>query len=328
MCGRFAAFWDDQAIGYRLDADLVPGLPGPSWNIAPTQTVAVAVQGRDGARRLAPAYWSLIPPDAPTPRLDYPTFNARSETVLTRPTYRAAAEGFRAILPVSGYYEWDAGHHPWYFSASSASMAGSAAGDASGSSENPDSQSDAGAGIARSDNPARKDSKDGMEGKRNRGTRNQSTRNQSTRDGGQENVLWLAGLCSWWRDPATGRWTLTTTILTRDALGRAAQVHDRMPLLVPDTLIPAWLDRRTPGREILPAIQEFAQEQEEALATHEVAPLYGDGPRLLDPVTGTSDDRNGSRSQEASTHHDGSIVQHGSVPTQGTLWKDGQNEGL
>lgn len=145
-----------------------------------------------------------------------------------------------------------------------------------------------------------------------------------------ENVLWLAGLCSWWRDPATGRWTLTTTILTRDALGRAAQVHDRMPLLVPDALIPAWLDRRTPGREVFPAVQESAQKQEEALAAHEVAPLRGDGPRLLDPVTGTSDDRNGSKNQEASTHHDGSksqdvsIHRHGSVLTQGTLWKDAQ----
>lgn len=267
MCGRFAAFWDDQAIGYRLDADLVPGLPGPSWNIAPTRTVAVAVQGRDGVRRLAPAYWSLLPPDAPTPRPGYPTFNARSETALTRPTYRAAADGFRAILPANGYYEWDAGHHPWYFAA-------------------------------------------------------------------QGDVLWLAGLCSWWRDPATGRWTLTTTILTRDALGRAARVHDRMPLLVPDALIPAWLDRRTPGREVFPAVQESAQEQEEALDAHEVAALHGDGPRLLDPVTATADDRNGSKSQEASTHHDGSkshdgsIHRHGSVPTQGALWKDGQNEGL
>ncbi len=219
MCGRFAAFWDDQAIGYRLDADLVPGLPGPSWNIAPTQTVAVAVQGRDGARRLAPAYWSLVPPSAPSLHLDFPTFNARSETALVRPTYRAAADGFRAILPASGYYEWDSRHKPWYFTA-------------------------------------------------------------------QNNILWLAGLCSWWRDPATGRWTLTTTILTRDALGRAAQVHNRMPVIVPDGLIDPWLDRTVRGREIFPAVRPAAGEQAAVLASHEVAPLKGDGPHLLDPLRG------------------------------------------
>lgn len=230
MCGRFAAFWDDQAIGYKLDADPQPGLPGPSWNVAPTQTVAVAVQGKDGIRRLAPAYWTLIPPQSPTRDPGFPTFNARSETVLVRPTFRAAANGFRSIFPVSGYYEWDKHHTPWYFSDSAdfRSVSSSAS---------------------------------------------------------RSHALWIAGLCSWWRDPRTGRWLLTATILTRDAVGKAATVHNRMPVLVPDKLIDPWLDRSVPGSEILPSVRQSSERHSKALSLYEIAPLHGDGPHLLDPIS-------------------------------------------
>lgn len=257
MCGRFAAFWDDQAIGYRLDADLVSGLPGPSWNIAPTQTVAVVVQGRDDTRRLAPAYWSLIPPDAPDMHLDFPTFNARSETALERPTFRAAAQGFRSIFPVSGYYEWDGRHRPWYFTAS-------------------DDANNSGGGTRCAGE------KDGVnDDGGTAGTPGTSGRQD------KNSVLWLAGLCSWWRDPATGQWRLTSTILTRDAVGRAAQVHDRMPVIVPNGLVDPWLDRAVPGERILPDVHRAAGEQAGALASHEVAPLHGDSPHLLDPAQPT-----------------------------------------
>ena len=248
MCGRFAAFWDDQAIGYRLDADPQPGLPGPSWNVAPTQTVAVAVEGTDGHRRLAPAYWTLIPPTSPTRQLSFPTFNARSETALERPTFRAAAEHFRAIFPVNGYYEWDQKHHPWYFSPTCEKI-------------HADSQ------IGQSADPPEP-----------------VRATDRATDSSSSHVLWIGGLCSWWRDPQDGRWLLTATILTRPAIGRAVNVHERMPLLVPDPLIEPWLNRSYAGKDAFESVQSAAQKQEQALATHEVAPLHGDGPSLLTPV--------------------------------------------
>jgi len=34
------------------------------------------------------------------------TFNARAETVATKPMFRSAFKCNRCLIPVSGYYEW------------------------------------------------------------------------------------------------------------------------------------------------------------------------------------------------------------------------------
>jgi hypothetical protein len=46
------------------------------------------------------------------------TFNARAETVATKPMFRDAFKSKRCLIPASGYYEWhDApgGNQPYYF---------------------------------------------------------------------------------------------------------------------------------------------------------------------------------------------------------------------
>ena len=46
------------------------------------------------------------------------TFNARAETVRTKPFFRQAFKSRRCLISVSGYYEWQAtpvGKQPWYF---------------------------------------------------------------------------------------------------------------------------------------------------------------------------------------------------------------------
>ena len=48
------------------------------------------------------------------------TFNARAETVETKPFFRDAFKRTRCLIPVSGYYEWQdtpGGKQPWYFTA-------------------------------------------------------------------------------------------------------------------------------------------------------------------------------------------------------------------
>lgn len=72
-------------------------------------------------------------------------------------------------------------------------------------------------------------------------------------------VLALAGLYDWWRDPALpaedpASWLLSTTILTTAARGAPAEVHDRMPVVVPGDLRGGWLDPDLPGAEVLPGI--------------------------------------------------------------------------
>jgi putative SOS response-associated peptidase YedK len=53
------------------------------------------------------------------------TFNARAETVATKPMFRSAFKRNRCITPASGYYEWQTapdGKQPYYFTAEGASM--------------------------------------------------------------------------------------------------------------------------------------------------------------------------------------------------------------
>lgn len=57
----------------------------------------------------------------------------------------------------------------------------------------------------------------------------------------------FAGLYEWWRNPAAGddspdKWLLSTTIITREATGALAAIHDRMPVFLQPELIDEWLD--------------------------------------------------------------------------------------
>jgi len=70
----------------------------------------------------------------------------------------------------------------------------------------------------------------------------------------------LAGLYSWWRDPAVvdsddrAAWLLTMSILTTAADPSMADIHDRMPIPVPSGAYSAWLDPHAAGADVLPEI--------------------------------------------------------------------------
>jgi putative SOS response-associated peptidase YedK len=59
------------------------------------------------------------------------TFNARAETAETKPFFRDAFKRTRCMIPMSGYFEWQAtadGKQPWYFTAADGSPLLTAAG--------------------------------------------------------------------------------------------------------------------------------------------------------------------------------------------------------
>ena len=103
MCKRFALDldWDAIAAQFSVAEEDVRGdvLPRPSYNIAPTQNIAVIAQGKDGHRHLTGAYWSLIPSWSPGKTLPYPTYNARVESAHVKSTFaestRSGARSFR-----------------------------------------------------------------------------------------------------------------------------------------------------------------------------------------------------------------------------------------
>ncbi|MFC4430225.1 SOS response-associated peptidase [Citricoccus alkalitolerans] len=115
MCGRYVmarAIGDLVAdSGADVDEELV--LP-PNWNVAPTDDVAVVLEravptsgSEAGTRReIHVARWGLVPPWAKDLSVGSRAFNARSESVTEKPTFRSAVKARRCAVPVDGYYEW------------------------------------------------------------------------------------------------------------------------------------------------------------------------------------------------------------------------------
>jgi putative SOS response-associated peptidase YedK len=126
MCGGYALAEPTEVLEDVFTVDLVgENLPGPSWNIRPTNQVPVVVDTVDAAgvvhRRLESARWSLIPSwvkDAPP---KFSTFNARSEDAASKASWRDSVTSKRCLVPASGYYEWqvlaDGSKQPFYIHA-------------------------------------------------------------------------------------------------------------------------------------------------------------------------------------------------------------------
>ncbi len=123
MCGRFTnrLTWREIVALYRLAVPITPERNLPArYNICPTQTIDAVIE-RAGERELVPMRWSLIPAWWKKSANEVPsTFNARAETVATKPMFRAAFKRNRCLVPASGYYEWLAtptGKQPYYYTA-------------------------------------------------------------------------------------------------------------------------------------------------------------------------------------------------------------------
>ncbi|MEO1531896.1 MAG: SOS response-associated peptidase [Pseudomonadota bacterium] len=105
----------------RLDVMPAGAWPAPSWNVAPTQRVAIVVPGggEEGPRRVLSARWGLVPRwwRKPLAELKASTFNARSEEAYGKPMFRDAWKHGRCLVPALGYYEWTGkagAKTPWF----------------------------------------------------------------------------------------------------------------------------------------------------------------------------------------------------------------------
>lgn len=128
MCGRYASFKQAQDLADIFDvtqvAEEVADLR-PSWNVAPTQDVAIVVErlvddegriaGREGAgeptgpqRSLQVARWGLVPHWAKDPAIGNKMINARSETVAEKASFKSPLRKNRCLVLADGYYEWQA----------------------------------------------------------------------------------------------------------------------------------------------------------------------------------------------------------------------------
>ena len=139
MCGRIALYSEPDFLARVFDAQLgartsspTPGRAGTSGRCArswPSPMCRTA--GRAGGacglrtrerpvhRELGRYQWGLVPSWAKDPSMGNRTFNARAETVASKPSFRAAFTARRLAVVADGFYEWKpgpgTGKQPYYF---------------------------------------------------------------------------------------------------------------------------------------------------------------------------------------------------------------------
>lgn len=121
VCGRFVSSSDAGEIAGYFEVDQVSEQAldhHANYNTAPSTDVFVVYS--DGSmRRLDTFHWGLVPRWAKDLKIGNRLINARAETVSEKPSFRAAFRRRRCIMPADGFYEWSrpegAGRkQPWY----------------------------------------------------------------------------------------------------------------------------------------------------------------------------------------------------------------------
>jgi len=115
MCGRFARINTTKEIKEIFNIDQIEIELKPSYNIAPTQDVAVIVE--NGQSKLTAMRWGLIPFWAKYESIGSKLINARGETVDERPSFRHSFEKRRCLIVANGFYEWQhrgKGEYPFF----------------------------------------------------------------------------------------------------------------------------------------------------------------------------------------------------------------------
>ncbi|RWL99028.1 MAG: SOS response-associated peptidase [Mesorhizobium sp.] len=112
MCGRFALTATPHQTAAFLGLAELEGFP-PRYNIAPSQPVLMALAGPPRGpgsnlpdRQAMLVRWGLIPAWVEDTKAFPLLINARSENVLQKASFKTAMRHRRALVPASGFYEW------------------------------------------------------------------------------------------------------------------------------------------------------------------------------------------------------------------------------
>ena len=104
MCGRFVRQKEIDDIVTDFSVRAVACDLAPSYNVAPTQQVAVIIE--DGVKQMVSVRWGLVPSWASDLSVGSRMINARAETVVERDSFRDAFEKRRCLVVADGFYEW------------------------------------------------------------------------------------------------------------------------------------------------------------------------------------------------------------------------------
>jgi putative SOS response-associated peptidase YedK len=105
MCGRFARTADVEEIQQAFAVTVIESKPAISYNVAPTQPVAVVVQ-YEGQNVLTQMVWGLIPVWAKEVSIGAKMINARAETLAEKASFKRPLKHQRCLVVANGFYEW------------------------------------------------------------------------------------------------------------------------------------------------------------------------------------------------------------------------------
>src|SRR3984885_16261146 len=104
MCGRYVITSSPDAIRKLFGYSEQPNFPA-RYNVAPTQPIPV-VRQIDGKRSSSLMRWGLLPSWVKDPKTFPLLINARGESVVDKPAFRAARRRRGCLLPTDGFFEW------------------------------------------------------------------------------------------------------------------------------------------------------------------------------------------------------------------------------
>jgi putative SOS response-associated peptidase YedK len=107
MCGRYTLFPDAETLQEEFGLLGIPVPYAPRYNIAPSTPLAVITNGQN--RTIEWMRWGLVPSWAKDISIGSKMINARSETLLEKPSFRNAFQRRRCLILANGFYEWKRG---------------------------------------------------------------------------------------------------------------------------------------------------------------------------------------------------------------------------
>jgi len=104
MCGRFTLSYKAEELQLSLGLTDIPTGMEPRYNIAPTQAIPAILNGKE--RKIDYLYWGLVPSWAKDITIGSKMINARSETIMEKPSFKSAFQRRRCLFLADGFFEW------------------------------------------------------------------------------------------------------------------------------------------------------------------------------------------------------------------------------
>ena len=105
MCGRYSltSNMEDLAAHFALQTTYTLK---PRYNISPSQNCPIITQNKDKTRKLRSMRWGLVPHWSKGLDHKFSLFNARSETIDRKASFKYSFRNRHCLVPADGYYEW------------------------------------------------------------------------------------------------------------------------------------------------------------------------------------------------------------------------------